>query len=370
MLAMSGRFKIFFTSICLSIVLSIAPVNSQLLKDTVVINLVKKDIDYIYNLQFYNAREVHSKLNRLYPEHPVVILLNGMITYWENYPMLPTTPARDSFEKDMRRCIKLCESTNSSDQVAENLLTDLCARGMLLMFYADNNLTKEVITLTTSTYRHLRRSFDLASEYTDLNFFTGLYNYYREAYPKEHPVFKSVAFLFPGGNMEIGIRQLQTASQNSVLLRAESFYSLTWIYLNYEHNYPKALYYSKSLHELFPYNLHYLALYIKNLLFIQQYDEAEKLILSANFESGNKYFQAQIAIFKGILQEKKYMNNKLSQEYYEKGIQDISRFGEYGNDYADYAYSGLSRLSAADDEKAYLQKKSWKNNVSSKLQND
>lgn len=111
------RIHLSLVHLILSIVLSIAPVNSQLLKDTVVLNLVKKDIDYIYNLQFDNAREVHSKINLLYPEHPVVILLNGMITYWENYPMLPTTPARDSFEKDMRRCIKLCEGTNNSDQV-------------------------------------------------------------------------------------------------------------------------------------------------------------------------------------------------------------------------------------------------------------
>ena len=367
---MSGLFKIFFISIWLSIILSTAPVNSQLLKDTVAINLVRKDINYIYNLQFDNAREVHSKISLLYPDHPVVILLNGMITYWENYPMLPTTPARDSFEKDMQRCIKLCEGTNSSDHIAENLLTDLCARGMLLMFYADNNLTKDVIALTRSTYRQLRRSFDFASEYTDLNFFTGLYNYYREAYPVEHPVFKSVAFLFPKGNIEIGIKQLQTASQNSVLLRAESYYSLTWIFLNYENNYPKAIYYSKSLHELFPDNLHYLALYIKNLLLIQEYDEAEKLILSTNYEYGDKYFQAQISIFKGIIEEKKYMNYKISQEYYEKGIKDISGFGEYGNDYASYAYSGLSRISAANDEKAYWQKSSGKNNVSSKLQND
>ena len=352
---MPRRFKIFISFIWLSLVISTVPVNSQLLKDTVAINLLKKDINYIYNLQFDSAREVHSKISHLYPEHPVVILLNGMITYWENYPIITTSPARDSFEKDMRGCIKLCESTNSSDLVADNLLVDLCARGMLLMFYADNNLSKEVITLTTSTYKYLRRSFDLASEYTDLKYFTGLYNYYRDAYPKKHPMFKAVAFLFPGGNMEIGLSQLQKASQNSVLLRAESYYSLTWIYLNYENNYPKALYYSKSLYELFPFNVHYRALYIKNLLFIQRYDEAEKLIMSTNIGSGNKYFQAQIAIFKGILQEKKYMNNKMSQEYYERGIQDISRFGEYGDDYAAYAYSGLSRLCAANEDKAYLQ---------------
>lgn len=350
-LTMSGRFKIFMTCIWLSLLLSTTPVNAQLFQDTTALNLVKKDIHYIYNLQFNNAREVHSKISQLYPEHPVVILLNGIITYWENYPILSTNPARVSFEEDMQRCIKLCENNNSPDHEAEYLLTELCARGMLLMFYADNNLTMEVIPLTTSTYKHLRRSFDFVSVYTDLNYFTGLYNYYREAYPKEHPVYKSLAFLFPGGNVEIGIKQLQAAAINSVLLRAESFYSLTYIYLDFENNYDEAIIYTKSLHELYPDNVHYLALYIKNLLLIRKYNEAEKLIRTSDNESDNKYFQAQLTIFKGILQEKKYLDNKLANEYYIKGISDISNFGVYGNKYAAYAYYGLSRISVANGEK-------------------
>jgi hypothetical protein len=88
-------------------------------------------LNYIYNLQFNNAREVHSKISRLYPGHPVVFLLNGMMTYWENYPMLSTTSARDSFEGDMNRCIRLCENNKNSAYEAEYLLANLCAWGLL-----------------------------------------------------------------------------------------------------------------------------------------------------------------------------------------------------------------------------------------------
>ena len=152
--------------------------------------------------------------------------------------MLSTSSARDSFEADMRRCILLCENNNNTAYEAEYLLADLCARGMLLMFYADNDLAMKVIPLTTGTYKYLRRSFDFASVCSDLNYFTGVYNYYREAYPKAYPVYKSLAFLFPGGNMKIGLKQLHTAAINSVVLRAESYFLLTYIYLNFENNYP------------------------------------------------------------------------------------------------------------------------------------
>jgi tetratricopeptide (TPR) repeat protein len=298
-----------------------------------------------------NAREIHSKISRLYPGHPVVFLLNGMMTYWENYPMLSITSARDSFEEDMRRCISLCENNKDSAYEAEYLLADLCARGLLLMFYADNDLIMEVIPLTTGTYQYLRRSFDFTSVCTDLNYFTGLYNYYREAYPQAYPVYKPLALLFPGGDMEIGLKELQTAAVNSVVLRAESYFLLTWIYLNFENNYPDAMVYSKSLHELYPDNVLYLVLYIKNLLLMRQYDEAEKLIIDSPDEAGNRYFQAQLTIFKGILQEKKCQDNKLAQEYYKKGISDISNFGVYGNEFAAYAYYGLSRISEACGDK-------------------
>lgn len=335
----------------LSLFLSSAPVNAQLLQDTTALDLVKEDIDYIYNLQFNNAREVYSKIIQSYPEHPIVFLLRGIMTYWENYPMLHTTPSHISFEEDMRQCISLSETNDNPDYEAEYLLANLCARAMLLMFYDDNDLISKVIPLTISTYKHLRRAFDFTSVCTDLYYFTGIYNYYCVAYPKIYPVYKSLALLFPPGDMETGLKELQTAANNSVVLRAESCSLLSWIFLSFENKYPESLYYSNTLHEHYPQNAFYLATYIRNLLLMKKYDEAERLILVSPEEAENKYFQAQLIILKGILQEKKYLDNKLAQQYYNKGISDISLFGGYGREYAAYAYFGLSRISEANSEK-------------------
>jgi len=348
---MIGRFKICLSYIGVCLFFFAAPTKAQILKDTTALKLVKKNTDYIYNLQFNNAREVHSDISRLYPAHPVVFLLNGMITYWENYPMLSTASSRYSFEEDMNRCIRLSENNKNPANEAEYLLSDLCARGMLLMYYSDNDLIMEVIPLVSKTYKYLRHSFDFASSCSDLNYFTGVYNFYREAYPKVYPVYKPLSLLFPGGNSEDGLKQLHTAALNSIVLRAESYFLLTYIYLNFENNYPEAVFYSKSLHELYPGNVLYRTSYIKNLLLMRQYDEAEKLITDSSDETGNKYFQAQLPIFKGILQEKKYHDNKLAQEYYKKGISEISKFDSYGNEFTAYAYYGLSRISEVNGEK-------------------
>ncbi len=320
-------------------------VNGQILRDTSSLNLVKKNIDYIYNLRFDKASQVLKKLNEIYPEHPVIYLLKGMTTYWENYPLLPSSPSRELFEKDMHRCIDLCGQVHDTKDDAEYLLANLSARGMLLLFYSDNDMTMEVIPLATSSYQYIRRSFDYTSAYSDFYFFTGLYNYYREAYPEAYPVYKTMAFLFPKGDKSMGLKQLQIVAQNSILFKAESYSFLTYIYLSFENNVNQAYQYSKSLHELYPSNIDYLASYVKIILFVKNYNEAERLIKDSGENTNNSYFNAQIAIFNGILQEKKYHDYKLAEQYYTKGINGILAFGEYGNEFAAYGYFGLSRIS-------------------------
>ena len=165
--------------IVILIILVVSPLKAQLLQDTTTLNLVKADVDFIYNLQFDNAKETYEKIIKSYPTHPIVYLLRGMMTYWENYPILHTSSKHVPFEEDMRECIKLSEKNVNPDYEAEYLLADLCARGLLLMFYDDNDLIMEVTPLTISTYKHLRRAFDFTSTCTDLYYFTGTYNYYR-----------------------------------------------------------------------------------------------------------------------------------------------------------------------------------------------
>ena len=68
---------------------------------------------------------------------------------------------------------------------------------------------------------------------------------------------------------------------------------------------------------------------------------------SSGIQSTNPFYQVQLTIYNGILQEKKYHNYNQAQEYYKNGITNISLFREYGNEFAAYAYFGLSRMSEA-----------------------
>jgi hypothetical protein len=221
------------------------------------------------------------------------------------------------------------------------------------LFYADNDLSSEVTPLAANTYKYIRKAFNFPSVYSDFFFFTGLYNYYREAYPDAHPVYKALAFLFPKGNREKGLKELQLAAKNAIVLKAESTSFLSDICVSYENDYQQATDYSKSLHDLYPANIEYLAVYIKNLLLIRHYDDAESLILSSRNDTSNSFYRAQAMIFNGIIQEKKYNDREKAAQFYLQGVRDIALFGDFGNDFSSYAYFGLSRIYDLKGDKHY-----------------
>jgi hypothetical protein len=348
---MSGKSKLTLKWMIYFLILNIIPLKAQLLQDTAALSLVRHDVDHIYNYEFEKAHEDFARISQLYPGHPIVNLLRGLMTYWENYPLLHTSPLHTSFEDDMRECITLAEKNSNPAHDAEYLLANLCGRGMLLMFYDENDLIMEVTPLMISTYKYLRRAFNYTSESSDLYYFTGTYNYYREAYPRAYPVYKSLAFLFPHGDMETGLKELQTAAVNSVVLGAESDLLLAWIYLSFENKFTESTYFCRILHEKYRSNPVYTSLYIRNLLLMKNYDLAEKLLSEPGIEQSNRFFQAQFMILRGILYEKKYHNTKMAEHYYNDGISEISVYGKYGNEYAAYAYFGLSRISDDNGEK-------------------
>ncbi len=319
-------------------------IDGQILKDSASISLVKVCVENIYNFNFKEAEEAFLKIKLSYPGHPVIYLIDGMLTYWKSYPLVTTSENRQIYEDDLRTCIDLCENKPQPGNDTEYLLANLCARGLLLLFYADNDLSRNVIPLAASTYKYVKRSFNYTDTLSDFYFFTGLYNYYREAYPDAHPVYKPLAALFPKGDREKGLSELKRASNTSILLRAESTAFLFYISHSFENNFSEALKFNEILHARYPSNEQYTGDLIKSLLLEKRYNEAEKLISEQSSETTGQYLGIQIIILRGVLQEKKYKNYQMASQYYNSGLESIGQYGDFADDVASVAYLGLSRI--------------------------
>ena len=316
----------------------------QILDDSSSVRLVKEYIEYVYNFQFRESEDNVSALSARHPGHPAIYLLKGLLVYWEDYPLISNSTGRSLFEANLRKCIEICEADSGPDNETEYLLANLCARGLLLLFYADNDLTWDVIPLAASTYKYVRRSFDYCEEQSDFLYFTGIYSYYREAYPEVHPVYKPVAALFLKGDKERGLRDLKSASKTAIVMNAEATAFLSYIYLGFENDFTEAVKYTEILHGRYPMNEQFYCELIKNLLLAKRFDEAEHLILYDTASVYNPYTKVQITIFRGIIQEKKYRNYLMAQSLYNEGIIKIDQYGPYADDIESMALLGLSRI--------------------------
>ncbi len=309
---------------------------------------IKKGVVCIYNLQFEDASEVSLYIDKKCGECALSYLFRGMELYWKNFPLTPGSKNAEIFENYLEKAISLAQAKlklNESD--AENLLAGLGSAGLLLLYYADNGLSGKVLSLAPKTYQWVMKSFDFTKTFKDFYFITGLYNYYREAYAIAHPIYKPALIFFPHGNKKLGLAQLKISADSSVFLAAESMTFLSGIYQDFEKDPVKAIMYSKKLKEAFPRNHEFKLHYIRDLLVIKKFGEAESLLNGMPHESLNRFYQAQIDIFKAVIQEQKYENTKSAEQFYWSGINKAELYGPIGAEYASYGYFGLSRINLA-----------------------
>lgn len=320
---------------------------SQVLNDIEALNKIKEGITYIYNMEFTKAQSIYGYLINKYADHPACDIYNAIIIYWKNYPLIPEKPASKDFERILKNAINKVEAKYKiNPENPENIICGIGSYGLLLLYYSDNGITNQVINYSISGYKYVNRSFKFLNEYPDFYFVTGLYNYYIEAYPQKHPIYKPVTIIFPSGDKEIGLKHLKIATKKAIFLKAEAYNFLSNIYLNFELNYKEALEYTKELYNLYPNNDVFLFNYIKMLLINKDYKKALELtekLSNENFE--NKFFLGQYLLYKAIIYEKYYKNYNEAEIYYQKSYNVFSLFNPFANELTSYSLFGLSRIS-------------------------
>jgi hypothetical protein len=291
--------------------------NAQILYDASTQGTILKSLNLIYNYEFAESETLQKQIKAKYPNHPVVPLLRAIQLQWQYLPV-----------KD----IAIVHNFNS-----ENLK-------------AANEARK--------AYNYVMKGFDSMDKNPEFYFSTGMYNYYVERYPIDHPIVKPIMLFLKDGSMSLGLKQIETAATKSVFSRAESSFYVSRIYLKHEMKYDRAAMFMANLVKQYPNNMIYLMKYIEALLFAKKYDEAHRLNEILKTKQGTIY-QLAAHVFEGIWQEKVEKNDQLATQSYQAAIK-IPFDDEYTKDYHAFDYDGLSyiALRAKDSNKAriYLKK--------------
>lgn len=99
----------------------------------------------------------------------------------------------------------------------------------------------------------LERSLALDPTLHDAKFGIGLYHYYAAVAPAAAKVVRFL-LLLPGGDRQLGLREMIDTRERGHILRGEADYQLHWLYLWYEDQPQRALALLQSLDERYPHN--------------------------------------------------------------------------------------------------------------------
>ncbi len=195
----------------------------------------------------------------------------------------------------------------------------------------------------------MKQGFELKETYNEFIFTTGIYNYFREGYPDEHPALKPLVWPFHKGNKELGIQQLKKAFNECIFTKMEALMYLADIYLNYEKKPNEAIKYSTKLVTISPGNLLYKAYHVNTLIQTKNYQKAiphiQKLLKSTH--PPYKYIGH---IFQGVLEHRYHKNEKKAEEHYLVVDNLPTNTKNRLTEYIHYVYSGLENIYETKDK--------------------
>ncbi len=327
----------------------------RIVEDTAVFKLLTKGVNLIYNYEFTQAEIIYDSIAERLPGHPVLPFYKGLVYYWKNTPVIPGGAGSEDFVRSMEEVINLSDlmlEKNKDD--IEALFYNLASRSFIILYYADNGQPAKVIVHLGSIYRGIMSAFYVQDQFKDFYFYTGLYNYYVEAYPEAHPVYYPFTLLCRRGDKEQGLEMLDYAFHHAFFMKPESANFLAIIYLAFENNSSRALYYMRTLHESFPDNHFFLSRYAELLLMNKDYTIAKPVIDSLFLLDDFNVMKAYV--FRGVYEEFYNKDPEKAKDDYLKGVELSVPFGPRADYQVAYAYIGLSRYYRDKGEPAQARK--------------
>jgi tetratricopeptide (TPR) repeat protein len=325
--------------------------NAQLLNDPASMALVQKSLDEIYNLEFKEAGTYLQQIKTRYPNHPVNYLLKAHLMYWQYLPIKDNKGKIGEYIQTLNQGLASVEKhfgKNSKDP--EAVFYTMVARGYMALMYNNQGELLKAAGEAKNAYNALIAGMKLVDKNRDFYFTTGMYNYYVELYPEDHPIIKPVIIFFKGGNKALGLKQVDVATKTGVITRAEACYYLAHIYLEHESMPEKALPYTTKLVDLYPANPIFRIMHVETLLLAGNYRQGrEELSEVQKFTTG--FYPIAGLVFEGILHEKSEHNDAKAENCYLKALK-IPHDSQYSREYHAMAYAGLARIANREGKKS------------------
>lgn len=320
-------------------------VRAQVLTDATLQQSIQQALDQIYNYNFSEADGYIRQIKTKYPQHPIGPMLQATKLQWQYLPLKDNKLASAQF-------IQACNQTLASAQKLlardkndpEGIFFALTAHSyQALMLYNEGEVMKAV-NEAKKAYGYMKTGFDLTEQNPDFYFTTGLYNYYVERFPMDHPIVKPVMWFFQNGDMPLGLKQMDMAVKRAIFARIESCFYLSHIYLEHENQPNRAAIYAKIMADKYPNNPLFVMRYAESLALAGRFDECQAQVQRLK-RVNHKFVPMPVRVLEGMLAEKDAKSDRDAVEDYQTALK-MPYYDNYTKEYHAFAYAGLARIAA------------------------
>ena len=274
------RFQMAVLGMIISLGFSCASFGQTLLMDDkAAMDSMTRAVNLVYNFQFDKASHCLVKYKNKYTNHPGFTLFNCISQFWKSFPIGSKPKEYSAYTQNLDLVIsqgqKLAEKYPKSPEPGFFIMM---ANLILARHHSEEGEYIKAVNETRRAYAFIKKGFAMKTAYPEYFFSTGLYNYYRVAFPENHPLYNSFTIFFPEGNKASGLKDLETATQKSIFSKAESYIFLCMIHMRDQYNIPSSLKYSTLLYENYPGNWMFSIVHAECLLESQKTEQAEPII--------------------------------------------------------------------------------------------
>jgi hypothetical protein len=236
---------------------------------------VTKSINSMYDFNFPVAERDFAVLAYQYPEHPLPDFLMALGYWWRIEVDVTNEKYDDIFIEYLDRAIGKAEVIYDEDETNKEAAFFLAAGyGFQSRLYSERKKWTKAAWGGRNALKYMELSRGEEEFNPELLLGDALFNYFSVWIPDNYPLLKPVMALFPKGNKELGLQQLEQVASNAFYTRVEAQYFLFRLYASEENKPYEALRISEYLHSKFPNNPYFHRSYARHLYTVGRWTES------------------------------------------------------------------------------------------------
>lgn len=246
---------------------------SQVFEDTVFRKRAAYGMEVMYHQDYEKAKTLFEALQADYPNHPAPHFLLATNRWWQSY--ISTTEAFFPYiDQQLDAALAKNVALEKPDTQLEYIFFQYMCYAVKTRLHTHQRAWWKAANAGRKAYPYLKECLEMKDATPEFYFGAGIYHYYAEAYPEEHPYLKPIAALFPDGDAKQGMKEMELAAGQWNFTQVEATFYLIDIYLFWEKAYTKAVRLSYQLHRKYPENTWFRAEYIRACIFGERYAQA------------------------------------------------------------------------------------------------